>query len=715
METDPADAAEFRMMVELEDRNLMLSAFHSPLAELLAWDASTGAFIAANETAQSTLGFSLRQLIKMNVADLMPSVSTARLRRFFEHVKRRPTAELTFRFNYCDSLGQPRVNRVLLQYTAEPRPTFMAHCSSITHFVEARAAANKAENLLITALESLPDGFVLYDAEDKLVICNERYREIYKQSASAMRKGATLQQILEYGLERQQYADGIGREAAWLAERLIEYGAAHTTVEQQLTNGQWLRIVERQTVDGGRVGLRIDITELKNQQAQLEIAARTDQMTGLMNRRGLNRRLQAMTNALVTGERIAILHVDLDKFKAINDAQGHDAGDFVLRHCATVLDDATETPESVARVGGDEFIVLLKTTQDDDVAAKLALRLIHDLGLPVSFRDRVCNIGASIGIAFFTPHGPDTIDGTLTGADIALNEAKQAGRSVMRIFETTMRNDAVRLIQMAQQIRLGIIANEFEPHYQPQINSLTGEIIGFEALIRWHHPEKGLVPAFDFLVAAERAGLMDQLDHVVMDRACHAAAQIASWGIARPCVSINMSMSQLQDTNIAQRILGYTKTHGIHPRNLRIELLESTLLDERSSVIIENVHKMIAEGFAVELDDFGTGHAAIATLRKFAVHRIKIDRSLVQDIHKDRELQVITGAIINLAGQLDVKVLAEGVETPDEQITLHNLGCYCAQGYLHARPMPLSELRAWIAVQHAKVSDGAYPQKPKWG
>lgn len=710
METDPAEAAQFRMMVEIEDRNLLLSVFHSSVSEFIAWDASSGVLFAANHTAQSALGYSLRQLIKMKINDLVPSLSAARLRRFLATVRCRPSSQMIFRIAHTDNHGQSRWTRVMLRYIEDPHPTFYAHCQDITHILEARKAATAAETLLTTALEALPDGFVLYDSDDKLVICNERYREIYNQSACVMRKGATFRDILQYGLDHQQYTDGIGREKEWLAERMAAHQNADTTVEQRLTSGQWLRIVERSTTDGARVGLRIDITELKNNQEQLEIAVRTDQMTGLMNRRGLTERLSSLATTLDPDENIAILHIDLDKFKSINDAQGHDAGDFVLRHCAAILRNAVNTPQSVARVGGDEFIVLVRMVAGSDIATQLSRKLINQLSQPVLFRDRQCNFGASIGIATFAPHGPDTISDTLTGADIALNEAKLAGRGNMRVFETAMRDDAVRLIQMAQQIRLGILANQFTPYYQPQINSLTGEVIGFEALIRWEHPEEGLIPAFDFLTAAERAGLMDQLDQIVMDRACFAAAQIAKLGGVIPTVSINMSMAQLRDSETATRLLEYTLTYGIKPENLRIELLESTLLDERSSVIVENVHRLIAHGFAVELDDFGTGHAAIATLRKFAVYRIKIDRSLVKDIHLDPELRVITGAIISLAAQLGVKVLAEGIETSDEQDAIHALGCHCAQGYLHARPMPLADLKKWISDHHAKIAAGEYPQ-----
>lgn len=697
METDPNEATRFRMMVEMMNRNILQSTFDMPIAQVVAWDPVTSRIVAMNQTALDANGLSLRQCMQQSIFDLFPKNAAAQLGRIVQKLRDREKGEVTF--------------RVLLRYLNEPQPTVIAIVQEITRYLEARTAASNAEALLSAAIEALPDGFVLYDAEDRLVICNDRYRNIYESSASAMRKGVTFREILQYGLDRGEYADGIGREAEWLKKRLAAHQQMGTTVEQKLTSGQWLRIVERQTPDGGRVGLRIEITEHKNNEAKLERYASTDHLTGLLNRRGLTERLEKLAAQLAPNERIAILHVDLDKFKSINDAQGHDAGDHVLKHVANVLCRCIQDPTCVARVGGDEFIVLIKSKKITSEIVTASEEIIAMLAKPLSFRDRVCNFGASIGVAFYDENDDESFSAALTGADIALNVAKQAGRGKCRVFKDAMRDGAVQLIQMAQEIRLGILSGEFEPFFQPQVDTRSGEIIGFEALIRWRHPTRGLVPAFSFLPAAEKAGLMDALDNVVMDRSCAAIAEISSWGLGPAHVSINMSMSQLRDPEILNRLLKYMDLHGVTPKQLRIELLESTLLDERSDVIMRNVHRLIDYGFAVELDDFGTGHAAIATLRKFAVSRIKIDRSFVKDIDTDEELQVITGAIINLADRLGIRALAEGVETASEQRTLQNLGCSCAQGYLHARPMPLDQLQSWMIAYQSTRRGGAYHHK----
>lgn len=715
METDPAEAANFRMMVDIEDRQIALPVFQSPLLDVLAWDAKSGVIVAANSRVQKSTGRSLRQLIKMKVYDLLPKDGATRLYRLLVAVRRRLSRQAVFRAEYRDAAGTWRSSRIHLHYLSGTRPTFVATIQNMSGFDAARTAATRAESILATALEALPDGFVLYDDQDRLVICNDRYREIYPESAPAMVKGASFKEILEYGLEQGQYVDAIGREADWLHARLSAHRRLNSTVEQRLSSGKWLRIVERSTRYGGRVGLRMDITELKRNQRMLEQAAFCDALTGLMNRRGLMDTLDVLQASLAPNERIAILHFDLDKFKSVNDAQGHAAGDFVLQHCADILREHVSDDSMVARAGGDEFIALMTLGPTDDDALRLAQDLVFAMSKPIRSEDRICSFGASVGLAYFDPAAGGSIETALTNADIALNAAKQDGRGLCRIFESKMREATLHHILMTQQIKAGITAHQFEPHYQPQINAMTGEIIGFEALIRWHHPDRGLVPAFEFLLAAERAGLMDQLDAVVLDRACFAVTQMMSWGLLQPRVSVNMSMAQILDPDITDKILQNVGAYGISPDNLRVELLESTLIEDESTVIIDNVHRLIQAGFAIELDDFGTGHSAIATLRKFAVSRIKIDRSLVQNISKDTELQVITGAIVELANRLGVRVLAEGVETQAEQEMINHLDCQYAQGYLHGRPMSLDDLKNWINQHRTSLKTAAYPQSSVLG
>lgn len=696
--------------------------------------------------------------------------------------------------------------------------------TDITERKAAEAEAESARRRLEVAIETLPDGFVFYDAEDRLVLCNDRYRKMYPESAAAMVPGARFEDILRHGLERGQYADGIGREEAWLAERLAAHRAADTTLEQRLGSGRWLRIVERETPDGGRVGLRIDITtqlencaraeraemllrdaisslpaafwlfdsddrlvmfndryremfpeddspvrlgasyetvvrtalrqmrvfpdrededeairklredrktahyerefqlgdgrwmrsfheptsdggfvgfgidvtELRNRQDRLKEAAATDPLTGLANRRGLSEHLEDIARRAGPATRVAMMHVDLDKFKSVNDVLGHEAGDHVLKHCADVLRRATRGDDLVARVGGDEFVVICDNAEDDRVVAMMADRFVTRLAAPIAFRDKTCHVGASVGIAHWTPASDPDVQGRLTDADIALNQAKRKGRGRYHFFEDGMRSRALLSAELAQEIYDGLRRDEFEPWFQPQFDMDGGRVSGFEALIRWNHPQRGLLAPDDFLFAAEEANLMDALDQRMLEKACSVMPELAGAGYENARISLNLTGLRLADPKIVDRVRQTAEVRGVRPDQLVLEILESALLDDRSAHVSDNINGFVDAGFTVELDDFGTGHAAIASLRKYPLERIKIDRSLVTGIDRDPELVMITSAITNLAKSLGLRVLAEGVENAAELVVLQQIGCTCVQGFFFGRPMPLAKLLDWL-------------------
>lgn len=697
MQTNPDQIAGLSAMQELVERGLLLFAFEEAGSSIIVFDAQTLRLVAANTQAQDQIGAKMRALQKRTLFDIAPRLPLERIRRLVRKLAQRKSRSIHFRSVL--KAGEHERLDITAHYQADDK-------DSIVIFVRKVALAGASQDQHVvpddrmrTAIEALTDGFILFDADDRLVMCNARYRELYKESASALVPGAKLEDILRYGLQHNQYAMPAGSEDEWVTRQTIAFKNLSMSSEQRLNDGRWLRIVERPTADGGRVGLRMDITHLKDQQDELRRLSRTDDLTGLLNRRGLARRLEVLAAGVAGQMRLAILHVDLDRFKAINDTQGHDAGDFVLQHCAQILSSGRPPADAIARVGGDEFILIIQTSKSEKTVARYAKKLINYLSEPVMFREQSCHVSASIGISFVDEGNASNSSDVLTAADIALNQAKTLGGSEVLVFHPDMRAATIRQTDMAREIQRGIANNEFLPFFQPQIDTETNRVLGFEALIRWHHPILGTVPAFQFLSVAQRAGLTGALDDVVMDRACAALRDLMDWGMKDPCISINLSMGQISDPRIVARLEAHMRRYGVTADSLRIELLESTLLDDRSSVIIQNVHALIAAGFLVELDDFGTGHAAIATLRKFAVSRIKVDRSLVQDIDTDAELQVITAAVIDLANRLGIDALAEGVETGSEQLTLQKMGCYLAQGYLHAKPMSLEDVRPWLQAR----------------
>ncbi len=568
----------------------------------------------------------------------------------------------------------------------------------ITDQVESRERAEVAERRLLDAINALPAGFWLFDRDDRLVLFNERYKELFNLSTDALAPGNSYEDVLRCGLENGQYPDAAGREDEWLASVLETHREGAYELEYKLADGTWIRSYNQPTSDGGQVGFRVDITQQKTQQIELQTVAVTDDLTGLRNRRDLSGLFERIAASLRTGERLAILHIDLDKFKSINDTLGHDAGDHVLRQTARKLVSGGVGFEVAARVGGDEFLLALKTTKADEHIVEIGNRLIAEIGEPVPYRDKLCHVGASIGVAFVTAETVAQIDEIVADADIALNQAKNAGRSMCCIFTDDMRATAVTAARISAQIREGLGRGEFKPFFQPQIDLETMQVIGFEALARWDHPARGVLPAGAFVDVAQECRLIEEIDTQIFAEVCHALPRMAALGLSNPRVSVNMSTAQLSDPTLVDRLMWTADAANVEPAWIGIEILESTMLDDRSAHVIENIHRLAEAGFRIELDDFGTGHAAIANLRTFPVERIKIDRSLVTGIDQDAELQLITGAIIGLARKLGMRVLAEGVETPQELEFLKQAQSTCAQGFLFGPAMSLDDLAGWIAA-----------------
>ncbi|MEY1557791.1 putative bifunctional diguanylate cyclase/phosphodiesterase [Yoonia sp. R2331] len=706
--------AEMTAARELISRDVLFHLYDSAPSQLYTFDAASLKLIAANQSARVFLDKTMRDLVGATPWSLMNGLNADRVRRVFARVKERKAAK--FDFYLHDVLGSGRVLAFTIMYQRGTKPVFVVMARDITLLNRYKMHAAQAEDRLATAINALSDGFVVYDADDRLVMCNQTYRSMYGPSAAVMTPGTKFEDILRYGLEQKQYAAAIGREDEWLRKRMEQHVKCDVDLEQQLSDGRWLRIVEQATSDGGRVGLRIDITALKDQQARLRNLLRTDDLTGLRNRYKLSEEIDALLETLEPRERIVILHLDLDRFKTVNDVFGHDAGDFVLRTAAEILSGGRVRPRIVARIDGDEFISVLVTRKSRTEVLRYADQISDKLSQPISYDGHLCHVGASMGAAFVNPSATRPGAEALSDADIALGQAKRGEAQDTVLFEPHMRETTLRNSDLAQRMQAGINRGEFVSFFQPQLNARSGRIIGFEALIRWIPSSGDPVPAGEFLSVAQNAGLTEMLDDIVMEQSCRALRKMMNWGLQSPCISLNMSMAQISDTHLIKRLNTCMRKHGLTHQNLRIELLESTLLDERAGFIVENVHRLIDAGFRVELDDFGTGHAAIATLRKFDVSKIKIDRSLVRNIDGDQELQTITRAILDLAQNLGIDVLAEGVETQAEQDMLLRFNCDSAQGYLHAKPMPLADLRSYLEqrgdiAERAPAASGAADQR----
>ncbi|MCK0102105.1 EAL domain-containing protein [Pseudohalocynthiibacter sp. F2068] len=474
--------------------------------------------------------------------------------------------------------------------------------------------------------------------------------------------------------------------------RLVTAGGRHI----------WVRILGQPILENGILskfsGVFQDVSQYRRLQDELRLAAVTDQLTGLINRRGLHEYLNEL-NKSDQHSRHAVLAIDLDNFKSVNNTSDHETGDNLLRHCAKILTSEAGDADLVARIAGDEFVIVLKDANDRAQTKQLALCLMRKLSKPVEIDGRCCRISASIGIKFWDKTAEPTLKRVLIDADIALRQAKREGRSRYRFFKDSMRQQIERNSTLAEEIREGLRRDEFAPFFQPQINIRTRTLNGYEALLRWKHPSRGWLEPEDFIHAAKDADLLDNLDRQMLLKSSQSLAHLQALGLPAPQISINMSNSRLSDSKVVDNLIDVVKAQGLHPHQIALEILETVFLDDPAGHIAKNVHELSAAGFSVELDDFGTGHASISSLRKFPVDRIKIDRSFVSGIDQDKSLEELIGAIVHLAKKLNLTVIAECVETDAELAVLTAMGCDCAQGFYFAPAMPLAELENWLSSE----------------
>ena len=480
------------------------------------------------------------------------------------------------------------------------------------------------------------------------------------------------------------------------------------------------KVVEADTGPGQNrlYGACQDITEHKAAEARIEYLAHHDALTGLPNRILLRDRFrQALALAERSHERVAVLFLDLDNFKLVNDTLGHAAGDRLLQAVVDRLDQRIRDTDTACRQGGDEFILLLGGIPDPATVERIASDVLLHLAEPVEIDDHVLNLTCSIGISLYPDDGRD-FDILLQKADSAMYSAKDSGRNAYRFFDEEMNRLAHEHLLLQNRLRQALGGGEFSLHYQPQLDITDGRVLGVEALLRWHNPELGDIAPGRFIPVAEECGLIVPIGAWVLEEACRQARAWLDAGLPELIVSVNLSALQLRRANLVETVAAALRDSGLPPRLLELELTESILLQDVENTL-QTVQRLKALGVRLAIDDFGTGYSSLSYLKRFAVDKLKIDQSFVRDIGTDPDDAAIVRAIIQLARSLRLEIIAEGVETEEQRAFLLAEGCRHAQGYLFSRPLPPAVLEAFLRMQasgwlaaHAPAVEGGTAAMP---
>jgi diguanylate cyclase (GGDEF)-like protein len=549
---------------------------------------------------------------------------------------------------------------------------------------EARAE-QKARQLQLT-LEHIGQGIMLVTKDQKIPIINQRCAELLLLPRTVIDAPPKLDELIKYNV-------GNDLSKMWSDDRLeTEHDGVDSPHRQvssvasfQRSDGAFIEVRKTRLPDGAFVQTFTDITKRREAEAYITKLASEDPLTSLHNRRVFRAKMQELCDRS-SQLRFALLFMDMDRFKVVNDTLGHRTGDQLLIQVAKRLRSVLEESSVLARLGGDEFAVLLPDVQSNEEVEAAAQRIIDAVAQPFSVDQNVITTGISIGIAIGPDHGK-TADALLVSADIALYSVKVGARGTYRVFEKRMNDDVNSRREIELQLREALTNGGLDVHYQPIVDLRNYSITGFEALMRWPHPSKGMISPAKFIPVAEECGLIDALGHWILVEACRKATQ---WPVDMR-ISVNVSPIQLAKPDFVATVQSVLTKTGLEPQRLVLECTE-TIFIEDSEKMLSTLHRLKQIGVQIALDDFGTGYSSLSYLRSFPFDIVKIDRSFISDLDASTSSSVIVQAVILIAGSLGIKTVAEGVETEPQLQLLKLLGCNDVQGYLLGKPAPAGEI-----------------------
>ena len=560
-----------------------------------------------------------------------------------------------------------------------------------------RLAAERRQ--LSIAVNNIPQGLVLYDASARIIICNQPYIDMFGLSPDVAKPGCTMRRLIAHRKETGSF-DGDIEEFCSGIIQTVSLGKA-TRQLTEAPGGRAIEIINRPLKGGGWVATIEDITERTRADAKIAHLAHYDGLTDLPNRVLFRERLEQALEAVRPGEQLAVLYIDIDEFKGVNDALGHPVGDELLRAVAGRLRGCLGEGDVAARLGGDEFAVIQAAIKNPSETTQLVDEIYSAIRQPFECMGHLITTDASIGIALAPGDGVD-LDQLLKNADLALYGAKGDGRRTFRFFEAGMDERAKARRSLELDLRQAINNGDLESHYQPVLNIADGKISSCEALLRWRHPERGMISPAEFIPIAEDSGLIDRLGHWVLNTAC---AEAANWP-DDISVAVNVSPVQFRTQTLALNVAAALAASGLAASRLELEITEAVLIRDDEAALA-TLHQLRELGVRIALDDFGTGYSSLSYLQRFPFDKIKIDRSFIKDLAGSGASSSIVQAVVNIAAASDMTTTAEGVETEQQRNLLHILGCTEMQGFLFSPAISAVEVRRLLLSHRGRAVSAA--------